>query len=812
MEHSPHPSAAAPAAHRTARRRRSALTAMAALVLGLALSAAGALLWRSSVDSQERQAFRANATDVAETLEMQVRSDSQLVATLRGVMTMQPHMSASSFREWFRQIGGRGQQQGGELGTLVVETVPAGRLAAFQARRNADPGYRQLVGGHVLTVADSGRADYCLLSAGVVQAPYSPATDRLVQSDWCDPRAEMGSFVAGGVTQAELMRSIAASGQMLVYPVTAEGLNTFFVEAAYYRRGAPLATAAQRSAATLGWVSSSFGIPSLIARAVGAHRNMAVTIYHRNPGAPLERMGTASTGSRSKPFSYASEFRIGGTWLVRVKGTTDAAGLSAGLQALIVFAGGALLSLLLFALILVLSRSRARALGMVEEKTGQLRHQALHDALTGLPNRVLALDRAEQMLARSRRQGTPVAALYVDLDGFKHVNDTFGHAAGDQLLRMVADRLTSVVREGDTAARLGGDEFVVLIEGSTLDAGPELVAERLLEVLRQPYDLNGKIGRRLSVTVSIGIAMGLREDVDRLLADADVALYQAKSAGKNSAVLFHSSMHMAARDRLTIEMDLAEALARGQLFLLYQPTFDLKTERAIGVEALLRWRHPTRGLMQPADFIPVAEEAGLIVPIGRWVLREACRQAVVWRDMGHALNMSVNVSARQLDDDGLLDDVRDAIGSSGIDPASLTLEVTETALMRDPGATAKRLRELKEIGIRIAIDDFGTGYSSLAYLRQFPADALKIDRSFISDIAHSSQSNALIHTLVQLGKTLHIETLAEGIEDQVQLETLQREHCDHGQGFLFSRPLDTRAVETLLRGTHFGTPTRAGGD
>jgi EAL domain-containing protein (putative c-di-GMP-specific phosphodiesterase class I) len=264
-------------------------------------------------------------------------------------------------------------------------------------------------------------------------------------------------------------------------------------------------------------------------------------------------------------------------------------------------------------------------------------------------------------------------------------------------------------------------------------------------------------------------------------------------------VLFHTDMQVAAQDRLTIEMDLSEALREDQLFLLYQPTFDLQTKKAIGAEALLRWRHPMRGALSPDEFIPIAEESGLIVPIGRWVLHEACTQASIWRSRGHEMGVAVNVSARQLDDDTLIENVHSALGDSGLEPYALTLEVTETALMRDPEATARRLRALKRLGVRIAIDDFGTGYSSLAYLRQFPADALKIDRSFVSDVAASQQSTALVRTLVQLGKTLNIETLAEGIENRGQLQTLRREHCDHGQGFLFSGPLDAEALEQFLQ-------------
>ena len=434
-----------------------------------------------------------------------------------------------------------------------------------------------------------------------------------------------------------------------------------------------------------------------------------------------------------------------------------------------------------------------------------LRHQALHDALTGLPNRLLALDRARQLLARARRQSLTVAALYVDLDSFKQVNDGFGHAVGDELLRLIAARLASVVRESDTAARLGGDEFLVLVEGEELDGGPELVAERILGTLRQPYDMTAETGRQFSITASIGIATGSRETAEELMRDADVALYEAKRAGGNRFVFFESAMQTEAHDRLTVKMDLAEALHHGELFLLYQPTFDLQTERATGAEALIRWRHPDRGIVAPGQFIPIAEKSELIVAIGRWVLEEACDQAAKWHANGHALGMSVNVSARQLDRDDLIDDVRGALEHSALEPTMLTLELTETTLMRDADASAERLDALKALGVRIAIDDFGTGYSSLAYLSQFPVDVLKIDRSFISGVASSTASAALIPALIQLGKALNIETLAEGIETPAQLLSLQHEHCDHGQGYLLARPLAAEAVEefaTLGGGMH----------
>ncbi len=430
----------------------------------------------------------------------------------------------------------------------------------------------------------------------------------------------------------------------------------------------------------------------------------------------------------------------------------------------------------------------------------RLRHQAFHDALTGLPNRALVLDRAEIMLARARRGSGTVAALFVDLDGFKYVNDTLGHAAGDRLLENVAERLQSVVRAQDTVGRLGGDEFVLLLDPDPRNVPPDLIAQRVLDVLHQPIELE-EAGRTVAVSASVGLAVGRDGSVDELLRDADFALYEAKREGKDSYVLFEASMKIEAQDRLALEQQLHTAVELEQFVLLYQPTFDLHTQQVTGVEALIRWQHPTRGLLAPDTFIPVAEQTRLIVPIGRWVLTQACQQAAAWQHADHPIGMSVNVSARQLDQDGLEGDVKRALEQSGLDPAALTLEITETALMLDIDAATTRLNALKALGVRIAIDDFGTGHSSLAYLRRFPVDALKIDRSFIAGIASSDAAAAIIRTLVQLGKTLDIETLAEGIEQPAQLEKLQQENCDQGQGFLFARPLDVSGVEEFFEAT-----------
>jgi diguanylate cyclase (GGDEF)-like protein len=711
--------------------RRWTLAAGAILVLGIAASLAGALLWRSSVHAREKATFETAATNVSGRLEIQLRRDTDFVKAIRAVLTMQPDLSASGFDQWFGQLEDRQAQPSG-FGALVVKSVPAAKLASFQAQRNADPAFRAVVGGRVEPVATTGRARYCLLSAGSADIAYSPELAALLQGDWCDPTSLIGGYRQNDTTRAQFTQELTDSGQFGVYSTAVSGVSSLILEAAVYRRGAPLASTAQRRAAVLGWVLDSFDLPALMQSALGTDHGLAVTLYHENSGLGPEFIGRIGSAGSAHPFTRKTTLPVDGTWIIDVSGAGLVSGPSANVQGLVLFAGGIVATLLLLALVIVLARSREHALAMVAEKTGQLRHQALHDALTGLPNRVLALDRGEQMLGRARRQNLPVAALYVDLDGFKQVNDTFGHAAGDELLRTVAARLASVVREGDTAARLGGDEFIVLVEGSTLDAGPELVAERLLEVLNEPYEINGAGRGQLAVTASIGIAFGLREDADELLRDADTALYEAKAAGKNRYVAFQSAMQTHVQDRLTIQMDLAQALEHRELFLRYQPVLD-GARRVAGVKAQACWRHPSRGIIAPGEFIPVAQDSGLIVPIGRWVLGEACRQASLWRRQGLRLAISVNVSARQLDSDRLVDDLANALRDSGLEPAALTLEVADAALMRAGDDTARRLERLKQLGVRIAID------------------------------------GALVHALVRLGRQLEIETPTDGIEDDAQL-------------------------------------------
>jgi diguanylate cyclase (GGDEF)-like protein len=441
---------------------------------------------------------------------------------------------------------------------------------------------------------------------------------------------------------------------------------------------------------------------------------------------------------------------------------------------------------------------RQRASEELSSREKELVFLATHDALTGLPNRTLILDRIEQTLTRARLKQEPVAALFVDLDNFKAINDSLGHGTGDELLCAVAERLEGVIRETDALGRLGGDEFVVVADGISLAAGPELVAERILEAFREPFSLGPNGETLVHAKTSIGIATGVRASAEELLRDADIAMYRAKWGGKSRYLVFESGMEAEAQSRLEIEMDLQSALGNEEFFLVYQPTFDLQTMVPTGVEALIRWRRPGRGVVQPEDFIPLLEDSKLIVDVGAWVLREACEQGAKWQRDGRALELSVNVSQLQLDTDDLIDDVKLALAASGLRPETLTLEITETSLMSDAEETARRLEELKELGVRIAVDDFGTGYSSLTHLRQFPVDVLKIDRSFVSQLAEGGENAILLQTLVQLGKALEIETTAEGVERPQDLSVIRDKECDNAQGFLFTRPLSARDAESFF--------------
>ncbi|GAA1787550.1 EAL domain-containing protein [Planosporangium flavigriseum] len=453
---------------------------------------------------------------------------------------------------------------------------------------------------------------------------------------------------------------------------------------------------------------------------------------------------------------------------------------------------------------LVLNAHDVTARKALEE---QLSHHTFHDPLTGLANRALFRNRVDHAIARGQRTGSSIALFLVDLDNFRLVNDGLGPGSGDQLLATVAQRLRDELRPSDTVARLGGDEFAVLVEDDVTELSAAGVAQRLVEAVRLPAVIDGQ---QIVASASVGVAIlkiqgpdrPARSDADGLLRDADLAMYAAKAGGGNQYAIFDPAMHADLLAEARQRSELERALVEGQFVVHYQPIVELSSTRLVGVEALVRWNHPERGLIGPGAFIPLAEATGLVVPLGRWVLRQSCLQLARWRaTFPQAANvyMSVNLSARQFQAPGLIDDVAAAIADTGIPAANLTLELTETLLMRDTAATVEALAALKTLGVKLAVDDFGTGYSALSYLRRFPVDVLKIDKSFVDGIVTNQEDAALARTIVELGRTLNLLTLAEGIESSAQSSQLETLGCTYGQGFLFARPTEPCEVEALLR-------------
>ncbi|PLK24677.1 GGDEF domain-containing protein [Porphyrobacter sp. TH134] len=429
----------------------------------------------------------------------------------------------------------------------------------------------------------------------------------------------------------------------------------------------------------------------------------------------------------------------------------------------------------------------------IEERERQIIHVGLHDGLTGLPNRKLFTEQLANTLSR-RRAGEQVMVAYIDLDDFKMVNDTLGHPAGDTLLRMVAGHLCEDLPDA-LIARLGGDEFAILIDGIGDKASLGNIADALQRSFERPLSINGQ---HAACGASIGIAMapGDGEDGTTLMKNADLALYRAKHEGKSTYHFFEPSLDEAARQRRQLELDLRAAIKEGGFELNFQPLYSLAEKRLTGFEALIRWNHPTRGRVNPAEFIALAEETGLIIPIGEWVLREACHQASTWPDN---VTVAVNVSPKQFTATGIVSTVLSALSSSGIAPARLELEITESIFIADIETTLATLHSLRNLGVKIALDDFGTGYSSLSYLRSFPFDKVKIDKSFVEDLGTSSSGHAMIRAITTLANALGMATLAEGVEDVAQFEVLEREGCQNIQGYLFSRPVPAGAVAAMLR-------------
>jgi diguanylate cyclase (GGDEF)-like protein/PAS domain S-box-containing protein len=436
--------------------------------------------------------------------------------------------------------------------------------------------------------------------------------------------------------------------------------------------------------------------------------------------------------------------------------------------------------------------SQARAMAQ------QIAHLAQHDFLTGLPNRVLLSDRVSQAITMSRRHSKKVAVLFLDLDGFKHINDSLGHPVGDKLLQSVGKRLVDCLRGSDTVSRHGGDEFVVLLSEVEQSADAAITARRMLQAVAEAHS----IGRHdLHITTSIGVSVfpDDGEDAETLIKNADTAMYQAKENGRHGFKFFKTDMNVRAVERQSIEEGLRRALERRELTIHYQPVIDLKTGRITAAEALIRWTHPTRGAVSPAQFIPIAEDSGLILPIGNWVLREACKQGKAWADAGlPPTMMAVNISAVELRDEKFLEGVFTILEDTGLDPGLLELELTESVLMKHADSTESTLQKLRARGVQLAVDDFGTGYSSLSYLRKFSIDTLKIDQSFVRQITTTPGDTTIVAAVIGMGRGLKLRVVAEGVETQDELTFLRAQQCDEAQGYYFSRPVLPEQLAKLL--------------
>ncbi len=609
-------------------RVRSALIGGLIVVVGVTGSAFLASAWRSSSQRANKKSFQSTVADLSNTLDAKLQTKIELTRAMRSIATMEPNAGEERFLQWYRQLQ-HGAPASPDLTAVFIQAVPAAELPAFRAQAEADPAFSKLLHGSFQIFPSGRRPFYCLTRATVGNPGGKTVYPPLL--DYCAP-------VLPGIGKspyAALIRMERTTGAFIVTPLPGLGVASLVgISEAVYRSDAPLATVPERRAAFRGIIGTSFAGTALLDPLLARHTLLTLALYHRNSGDPLELIGRAGAHPQGRSPVYSERLSLGEGWLVQVSGTADSP-LAADTQGAIALVFGLFVTLLIFLLWRVLARSRQRAWGLVGEKTDELEYRALHDPLTDLPNRILVLDRAEQILARGRRQDVPVTALFVDIDGFKQINDRHGHHAGDEVLRQVGARLKTVLRDNDTVGRLGGDEFVMLIDSLGLEAAPELVAERILDVLRQPIRLPQS-----------GHSTALRDGEHRHR-DRTARLGRGPDAGRRPRALqgqgrsartatssSSSRCTTAAQDRIHLEMDLAGALDADQLFLVYQPMLDLENERVVGVEALLRWRHPSGEVIPPDAFIPIAEDSGLIVPIGRWVLEQACAQGAAWHAQG----------------------------------------------------------------------------------------------------------------------------------------------------------------------------------
>jgi diguanylate cyclase (GGDEF)-like protein len=791
----------------TARKLAWAFVALLCVAAGVVGSLLGAHAVARTDSGNARHSAQQSARAIASTAKQELRHEEDIAVSAATYFAGNSKTSPKEFATWVKWA--RTLRRFPELeGLSLLTLLHPGGLPAFDARITGvplKPAARTTTSSSSTTTASSATAAstvpptkpassslrvvpvtnhpyYCLAIANLVR---SPAKSPPAGLDYCAVAPSLLLSRDSGVSSYTM--------------VTAAGTSALAIDVPVYRGNVTPRSVFGREAAAVGWLREILSPKLILAEALRGHEASAVSIAYR--------AGTANLYfNYNNPQAGAQRTTIAlhNGWTVESATAVSSTSVLSDASALALLIVGCVLSALLGLLIFVLGGGRSPVVVRVAQPRKTPPEAAtpgedLHDPLTGLPNRALLIDRAECMLARAGRQsGLLVGALFIDIDWFKDVNEKLGQEAGDQILKIVSERLEGVVRAGDTVGRLGDDEFVLLVESAARGARLDSLARRVVEGLHKPFELEG-FGPNFFLTASIGVAFGRYAGPEDLLRDAQLALHAAKAAGKDRYTLFNANMRSVIEGRGVLEVELNTALAEKQFFLLYEPIYDLGTGKVAGLDALIRWLHPKRGVVLPDDFIPLAEETGLTVPIGRWVLEEACGRAAAWNVAGHPVGVSVEISPNQLNRDNFVTDVRRALQQSGIEPSMLTLAIAETTVMSDVTAAVERLEEIKQLGVRIAIDDFGgSGYAYHSDLRRLPLDFLKVDRSSLAASEDEDYRTWLLEAIMIVGRDLSLTVIAKGIESFEQLTALQGMGCAMAQGTLMGKPVPANGIDTVL--------------
>jgi diguanylate cyclase (GGDEF)-like protein len=778
-----------------------AAVALLCVAAGVVVTLLGARAVARTDTTKARQTAQQTSGEIAASVKAAIRHEEDLAIGASTYFAGNSKTTPGEFATWVHWA--RTLRRYPELdGLSVIALVHAPEVSAFHARltgqtvKPATPTAAAAQTAALPTVAPAAatqpvsglrivptgtRPYYCLAIASLVRRPAKSPPAGL---DYC--------AVTPGLLQAR-DQDLSSFAPVLIGRTKALGMYT-----PVYRGDQPPASLDARMGAFVGWLSEVLVPNVVLQEALRGHGGSAVNLSYSGATANAN----FANGTR-QPGAQSTTIRLASGWTIQSFTAPVGTGVLTNGDALALLVVGCVLSVLLGALIFLLGGGRSPVVVRIAPPrtppSASAPSEDLHDRLTGLPNRALMLDRAECMLARANRQtGLLVGALFIDIDWFQDVNQRLGEAAGDQILKIVAERLEGVVRAGDTVGRLGGDEFVLLVETAARGARLDSLARRVVEALHKPFELDD-FGPNFFLTASIGVAFGRYAAPEDLLRDAQLALHAAKAAGKDRYTLFNANMRSVIEGRGVLEAELNTALAEKQFFVLYEPIYDLSTGKVTGLEALVRWLHPKRGVVLPDDFIPLAEETGLTVPIGRWVLEEACGRAAAWNVEGHGVGISVEVSANQLNRDGFITDIRRALQQSGIEPSLLTLEIAETTVMRDVTEAVARLQEIKQLGVRIAIDDFGgSGYAYHSDLRRLPLDFLKVDRGSLAESEDEDYRTWLLEAIMIVGRDLSLTVIAKAIDSYEQLSALQTMGCTMAQGALLGKAVPANAIETVF--------------